>query len=178
MVDLARSRFYWLRMQQDITCFITNECSCIQLKKPSTSVRAPMESITTTAPFEMVLIDFLHLEKSQRGFEYILLIVDHFTRYARAYPTRNKTAQTVAEKLFNDYIPRFEFPARIHSDQGGEFENQLLRQVNWCLQVSHNAVPPPPPPPRKWTSGKDKSHVVVDAQDPSRIEEAQMGRIT
>ena len=41
-----------------------------------------VESIKTTAPFEMVSIDFLYLEKSQRGFEYILLIVEHFTKYS------------------------------------------------------------------------------------------------
>ena len=30
VLDLARSRFYWPRMQQDITYFITNKCSCIR----------------------------------------------------------------------------------------------------------------------------------------------------
>ena len=102
-----------------------------------------MESITTTAPFEMVSFDFFfHLKKSQREFEYILLVVDHFARYAQAYPTRNKTARTVAEKLFKDYIPRFGFPARLHGDQGGEFENQLLRQLNKLTGVPKSRKTP------------------------------------
>jgi hypothetical protein len=79
----------------------------VQLSQGQTSRSTP-ESIQTTAPLVLILIDFVHLEKSSEGHKYIRVVIDHFTRFAQAYPTRNKTAQTVAEKkLFNDYIPLF-----------------------------------------------------------------------
>jgi hypothetical protein len=41
-------------------------------------------------------MDYLSLERSKSGYENILVITDHFTRYARAIPTRNQTAKTTA----------------------------------------------------------------------------------
>ena len=64
--------------------------------------------------------------------------MDHFTRYAQAYATRNKSAKTVAQKLYNDFILRFGFPLRIHHDQGGEFENRLHRQLEKLCGVEHS----------------------------------------
>lgn len=87
---------------------------------------------------ELIAIDFFHLEKSSRGYEYILVVMDHFTRYAQAYATRNKSAKTVAQKLYNDFIVQFGFPLRIHHDQGGEFENRLHRELKKLCDVEHS----------------------------------------
>lgn len=80
-------------MQHDIEHFITKVCKCIKQKKPSVITRAPMQHVRATAPFQMISIDYVHLEKSREGYEYIL---DNFTKFAQAYPTRNKSGKTAA----------------------------------------------------------------------------------
>ncbi|KAJ0022377.1 hypothetical protein NQD34_009867 [Periophthalmus magnuspinnatus] len=128
-VSLVRDRFFWPYMQADIEHYVTKVCSCVKQKKPNRETRAPLTNIVTTQPFELVCIDFLHLDKCKGGYEYILVIVDHFTRFAQAYATTSKSGKTAANLIFNDYALKFGFPCRIHHDQGGEFENQLFLQL-------------------------------------------------
>ena len=141
-LHLARQRFYWPHMQRDIEHYIGHVCQCVKRKIPTLKTRAPLQPILTSAPFELISIDFLHLARSSGGYEYILVVMDHFTRYAQAYATRNKSARTVAQKLYNDFILRFGFPLKIHHDQGGEFENRLHQELEKLCGVEHSRTTP------------------------------------
>ena len=142
VVELARERFFWPHMQRDITHFVTKKFACLKQRAPAKKMRAPLQSITTYAPLELVSMDFLHLERSTGGYEYILVIIDHFTRFAQAYPTKNKEARTAADKLYNEFILKYGFPSRILHDQGREFENKLFHQLEKSCGIIRSRMTP------------------------------------
>lgn len=75
VLSLARKRFYWPFMKREIEEYVTRKCPCIKQKKPAVYVRAPMGTITSNSPLDLVCIDYLHLETSRGGYQYILVVM-------------------------------------------------------------------------------------------------------
>ena len=128
--ELCRQRFYWPYMRKDIQNYIRRKCSCVASKKPNIQERAPLFPIQASYPFEMVSVDFLHLDRCKGNFNYVLVVTDHFTRFSQAYATKTKSSKAAARKLFNEFIPQFGFPKRIHHDRGGEFNSGLFLELH------------------------------------------------
>ena len=121
---------------------VRKKCSCIFTKKPNERERAKLVPIEASYPFEVVSVDFLHLDTCKGGYEYVLVVCDHFTRFAQAYATKRKSARAAAQVLFNKFILNYGFPARIHHDRGGEWNNHLFNQLHKLANIKASNTTP------------------------------------
>lgn len=127
-LDLVRARFYWPRMASDIERKVKTCNRCV-LRKTLPERAAPLVNIMTTRPLELVCMDFLSIEPDRSNTKDILVITDHFTKYAVAIPTPNQKALTVAKCLWDNFIIHYGIPEKLHSDQGPDFESRLIKQL-------------------------------------------------
>ncbi|XP_036433704.1 uncharacterized protein LOC118812695 [Colossoma macropomum] len=140
-VELLRKRFYWPKMAYDIEQYIKSCGECIARKSPSPRV-APLNQIVSSGPMELVCLDFLSLEPDSSGTANILVVTDHFSRYAQAYPTRDQKALTVAKVLIEKYFVNYGLPARLHSDQGRDFESRVIRELLQMMGIRKSRTTP------------------------------------
>ena len=70
-------------------------------------------------------MDYQTLEKSKVCFENILAVTDHYKKY----PTGNHTPRMTAHVLYNSFIVHYGFPAQFHSDQGRNFESNVIKEL-------------------------------------------------
>ena len=82
-----------------------------------------------THPLELVHLNYLCLEPGKGLEENVLVVTDHFIRYAHAYVTKTQTAQMTAKTLWDKFIVHYGLPEKILMDQGQNFESQLVADL-------------------------------------------------
>ena len=97
---LAQERFWWLMMAEDC-CLIVRGCPRCQAFEGE-ATKAPLCPIRVYAPLELVHLDYSSIEAMMElnkplVVKNVLMITNHFTRYALAVVTKDQTAKTVAK---------------------------------------------------------------------------------
>ena len=92
---------------------------------------------------QIVVVDILGpLPESPSGNNYILVVGDYFTRWMEAYAIPNQEASTVSEKLTREFFFKFSPPEQLHSDQGRQFESQIIAEVSKLLGIHKTSYHP------------------------------------
>ena len=133
----VQRRFYWPGLSLDVARWCAACPTCAGRKGKPGPGRVPMTNLPTGAAFERIGIDILDTRKvTPRRYQYVLVITDYFTKYTDAFPLRRHTAAIVADTIMRRWIAYHGVPKQIHSDQGAEFEGQLMQSLSRLLGFS------------------------------------------
>ena len=91
--------------------------------------KAPLLNIEASQPLELIHLDYLKIEPSKGNIENVLVITDHFTRYTQAFPSKTQTALATAKYCGIISILHYGFPSKIITDQGRNFESELIKNL-------------------------------------------------
>ena len=76
-------------------------------------------------------LDILDLKdygsKNNRGYRYILVVIDNFSKYGWTTPLKNKNVQTIKDSFENILISSKRKPNLIEGDRGKEFYNNIFQ---------------------------------------------------
>ncbi|XP_041837251.1 uncharacterized protein LOC121637270 [Melanotaenia boesemani] len=141
IIDMVKDRFYWPKMASDISQYI-KDCGRCVARKTLPHRAACLKQMTSSGPLDLVCIDFLSIEPDATGITNVLVVTDHFTRYAQAFVTRDQKATTVAKVLVEKFFVHYGLPSRIHSDQGRDFESRLIKEFLGMLGIKKSRTSP------------------------------------
>jgi transposase InsO family protein len=135
--DQLSKSFYWPGMKQDCFEFVRSCPTC--QKRMKKDGRAPLQPITKiTRPFHQVGIDVMGpLNITPNGKRYIVLAIDHFTKYIEARALEDADAQSIAIFIHDDIICRHGVPKILTSDRGTEFVNELIQVLTKTYRIHH-----------------------------------------
>ena len=134
--------YFWPEMSDFVKDRISACHKCVARKSP-VNRHQPMGHAPVSGRFERVAMDLLDVSViSAKGYRYILVVCDYFTKYTEAYPLKDKTARSVVDALMDIWLPRYGFPLFLHSDQGKEFDNVMIHKLSELLATVKTKTTP------------------------------------
>jgi hypothetical protein len=72
----------------------------------------------------------------EKGHQYVLVIIDAFSRWVELYPAKGVTADETVKCIFQ-HLGRFGAPERILTDRGRVFHNELVSELLHMCRAQH-----------------------------------------
>lgn len=119
----VRRLYYWPRMLRDILQYVKDCDKCRAIKPTNKIQRAPMGKYRDLQrPFKMIAIDYIGpITRSKRQHEYLLVVVDIFSKFVLIKPLRRATAEATIEYLRAEVFLKYGVPSALISDNGRQF---------------------------------------------------------
>ena len=108
--------------------WVTACLSCQQVKDPR-KLRFPSLSTESSEFNEVVQIYHQKIFMTDSGYNQVLVMIDHLTKYAEAVPCITASAEETCDHLINTCKARHGFRMTFQSDNGKTFVGELTKEL-------------------------------------------------
>ncbi len=140
---LIRAEYYWPRWTVDLNVYLQGCVECASHSRVESQQMTKMTQYTVMEPMFQMSMDILGpIANSSMGYNCILVVMDHFSKWVEAIPLYDQRAATIAEALVQVVFSRFATPSKLHSDQGRNFTSNIISKMCCVLGIKKTRTTP------------------------------------
>ena len=137
MKQRLRPKVWWPGIDKDIEQYCKSCYGCQLVSNAS-----PPEPVTRTElpaePWQSLAVDFMGPLPSGDS---VFVVVDYYSRWVEAIPTKTTTAEKVVE-ILKQIFARFGLPTSITTDNGPQFVSETFHQYLTEMGIAHRQITP------------------------------------
>lgn len=137
ILELLTSRGWWPHMKQDVKQWIKTCIQC-QLTTCGKLATEPLHPLTPVPPFHRWSLDFIgQLPITPNGNRWILVALDHTTKWPIIQVVPHATHEIVAQFIYHEIVLHFGCPVEILTDRALNFTTATLNSYLKLLGIKH-----------------------------------------
>ena len=138
-----RKKYFWFQMKGAVNSWIKKCIICASNKRAHKKAKGPLGRMQVGAPLDRIGTDLLGpLPLTPRGNRHILVVQDYFTKWVEIFAVPDATAETCANYILNGFISRYGISFLLHSDQGRNYESDLIYHLCKLLGIKKTRTSP------------------------------------
>ena len=142
-IQLVARNYWWPRMGDFILSYVKGCAQCQATKLSTNKPKVPLFPITSeksSQPFSTIALDLIVNLPPSKGYNSILMIMDHDVSKAALFFPCNQTIGVagVAALFAAQVFPHFGVPSKVISDQDTQFMSHFTKELCQLLDVSQN----------------------------------------
>jgi hypothetical protein len=133
--EIVKSSTYYVIKLSNVAKEIINKCEACALTNAGHHKNAPGRGLRGDWPGTYWKVDFTDVKPAKYGNKYLLVFIDTFSGWVKAFPTEKETTNVMAKKILEEIFPRFGIPKVLSSDNVPSFIAQVSQGLVTQLGV-------------------------------------------
>jgi hypothetical protein len=132
--SLLRPHYWWVGLLTSVTRVVRSCEACDRVRATFNAKHPALHPLPIKGLFYRWGLDFAGpLPESSRGNQYVLVMVEHFSKTVILVPIADKEPSTMAEAFTQEVLTRFGACAEVVTDRGGEFGAEFQECLDAAL---------------------------------------------